>query len=108
MRQGSQVTSTTLKTAKWNGSEILKGSLPVAIGKLKKSAGDDIVVHGSITLARELLTHDLVDQLNLLVYPVVLGQGKRLFGDGIAQSFDNIATRRFSSGVMALTLRPKQ
>ena len=75
------VVSTTLTDAEWNNSIVLKGDVAAEVEKLKTEYDGDIVVHGSAQLARYLIEHDLVDELRLMVYPVVLGSGKRLFGD---------------------------
>ena len=75
------VVSSTLDEAGWNNSTVLKGDVVGAVSKLRQETGGDIVVHGSAQLVQSLLEHDLVDELRLMVYPVVLGSGKRLFGD---------------------------
>jgi dihydrofolate reductase len=75
------VVSSTLNEAGWNNSTVLKGDLVEAVSKLRQATGGDIVVPGSTQLVQTLLEHDLVDELRLMVYPVVLGSGKRLFGD---------------------------
>jgi dihydrofolate reductase len=74
------VVSSTLKQADWTNSTILDGDVVEDVSKLKASTEGLIVVHGSIQLAQTLLEHDLVDELHLMLFPVVLGQGKRLFG----------------------------
>jgi len=74
------VVSSTLKKPEWNNSTVLKGELAAEISKLKQSVDGDIVVHGSARLVQALIEHDLVDELRLMVFPVVLGEGKRLFG----------------------------
>ncbi len=75
------VVSSTLQNPEWNNSTVLKGDVADEVTKLKQELDGDIVVHGSATLVRTLLDRDLVDELRLMVYPVVLGTGKRLFGD---------------------------
>ena len=75
------VVSSTLGEPEWNNSTVLKGDVADEVGKLKQKHDGDIVVHGSARLVQTLLEHDLVDELRLMVYPVVLGSGKRLFGD---------------------------
>jgi dihydrofolate reductase len=74
------VVSSTLEEAKWNNSTVLKGDLVEEVSKLREGAEGDIVVHGSAQLVQALLEHDLVDEVRLMVFPVVLGTGKRLFG----------------------------
>jgi dihydrofolate reductase len=75
------VVSSTLDEAEWNNSTVLRGDVAEAVSKLRKELDGDIVVHGSAQLVRTLLEDDLVDELRLMVFPVVLGSGKRLFGD---------------------------
>ena len=75
------VVSSTLTDPEWSNSTVLGGDLVAEVAKLKDSIGGDIVVHGSASVAQELLERDLVDELRLMVFPVVLGSGKRLFGD---------------------------
>jgi dihydrofolate reductase len=74
------VVSSTLDAPTWNNTTVLKGDVADEVAKLKQDVDGDIVVHGSAQLAQTLLEHDLVDELRLMVYPVVLGTGKRLFG----------------------------
>jgi dihydrofolate reductase len=75
------VVSSTLEHAEWNNSTVLKSDVAEEVGKLRQEQDGDIVVHGSARLVQTLLEHDLVDELRLMVFPVVLGSGKRLFGE---------------------------
>ena len=75
------VVSSTLEDPEWNNSTVLKGDVAEEVGKLKERQDGDVVVHGSPQLVQTLLEHDLVDELRLMVFPLVLGTGKRLFGD---------------------------
>jgi dihydrofolate reductase len=75
------VVSSTLEKAEWNNSTVLKGDVLEEVSKLRQRLDGDIVVHGSAQLVQTLIEHDLVDELRLMVFPVVLGTGKRLFGD---------------------------
>jgi dihydrofolate reductase len=75
------VVSQTLKKADWNNSTILSGNVLEEVKKLKQRLKGDILVSGSARLVQTLIANDLVDQLNLMVFPVILGSGKRLFGD---------------------------
>jgi dihydrofolate reductase len=75
------VVSSTLTDPEWNNSTVISGDLAEEIAKLKDQHDGDIVVHGSAQLVHWLLDNDLVDQLNLMVFPVVLGTGKRVFGE---------------------------
>ena len=74
------VVSSTLREPEWNNSTVLAGDLGQAVDELRRKHDGDIVVHGSAQLVQELLERDLVDELRLMVFPVVLGSGKRLFG----------------------------
>jgi dihydrofolate reductase len=75
------VVSSTLTDPEWTNTTVLDGDVPAAVAKLRDEVDGDIVVHGSGRLARTLLEHDLVDELRLMVFPVVLGAGRRLFGE---------------------------
>ena len=75
------VVSSTLEDPEWNNSTVLKGDVAEEVAKLKQEQDGDIVVHGSARLVQTLVEHDLVDELRLMVFPVVLGSGKRLFGE---------------------------
>ena len=76
------VVSSTLTEPEWTNTTVVAGDdIAATVGKLRDEAGGDVVVHGSPTLAQSLIEHDLVDELRLMVFPVVLGTGKRLFGD---------------------------
>jgi dihydrofolate reductase len=75
------VVSSTLEGPEWNNTTVLEGDVVEGVSKLKQGADGDIVVHGSARLVQTLVEHDLVDELRLMVFPVVLGTGKRLFGD---------------------------
>ena len=74
------VVSSTLEEPKWNNSTVLRGDVVTEVSKLKQELNGDIVVPGSFQLLHTLIEHDLVDELRLKVYPVVLGDGERLFG----------------------------
>jgi dihydrofolate reductase len=75
------VVSSTLEEAKWTNSTVLKGDVVKEVSKLKQELDGDIVVAGSIRLAHALMEHDLVDELRLMIFPVVLGAGERLFDE---------------------------
>ena len=75
------VVSSTLNEPEWTNSTVLKGDVAKEVAKLKDEQDGDIVVHGSAQLVQTLLDNDLVDELRLMVFPVVLGSGKRLFGE---------------------------
>lgn len=95
------VASTTLDRVDWNNSSLIEGDVPDAVRKLKAENGGDIQVHGSGGLIQTLLEHDLVDTLRLWHFPLVLGEGKRLFGPGtIPRSFKLVDTDRTSTGAV--------
>jgi dihydrofolate reductase len=75
------VVSSTLEEAEWNNTAVLKGDVASEVSKLRQGADGDVVVHGSAQLVQTLIEHDLVDELRLMVFPVLLGTGKRLFGE---------------------------
>jgi dihydrofolate reductase len=75
------VVSSTLEDPEWNNSTVLKGEVVSEVSRLKRQLDGEIVIAGSIQLVRTLIAHELVDQLRLMVYPVVLGAGERLFGE---------------------------
>ena len=75
------VVSTTMDDAGWSNSTVLKGDVGEAVAKVKDEVEGDVVVHGSARLVQTLIEHDHVDELRLMVFPVVLGKGKRLFGE---------------------------
>ena len=102
------VVSTTLDEAEWNNSTLIKENVVAEIAKLKEGEGRDITVHGSATLVQTLIEHGLVDRYRLLVYPVVLGEGARLFKEGTAAKLKLVESRAFSSGVTALVYEPER
>jgi dihydrofolate reductase len=75
------VVSSSLSDPEWTNSTVLDGDVVGEVQKLRQEPGGDIVVHGSVQLAQTLIDNDLVDELRLMVFPVVLGAGKRLFGE---------------------------
>ena len=100
------VVSTTLDQVEWNNSTLIKDNIVEAITQLKQEDGRDITVHGSATLVQTLMQHDLVDRYRLLVYPLVLGKGKRLFDEGATATLKLLESQAFSSGVVALVYEP--
>ena len=100
------VVSSTLKSADWNNSTILGGDVVDEVQKLKSDVDGDIVVHGSAQLVQSLVEHDLVDELRLMVFPVILGTGKRLFGEASDKKPLKLADSKIvGDGVAILTYR---
>jgi dihydrofolate reductase len=97
------VVSSTLTDPEWTNSHVLAGDLVEEITKLKGEVGGDIVVHGSASLAQGLLESDLVDELRLMVFPVVLGSGKRLFESGSKKRMRLTGSKTVGDGVLILT-----
>jgi dihydrofolate reductase len=101
------VLSSTLQDPEWSNSTVLKGDLAEEVAKLKREHDGDIVVHGSAQLAQTLIEDDLVDELRLMVFPVVLGSGKRLFGDtSDKKSLQLFDSKVVGDGVAILTYAP--
>jgi dihydrofolate reductase len=97
------VVSTTLEQAEWNNSSLIKGNVAEEVTKLKQQPGRDIGMSGSGTLVQSLLQQGLIDELNLLIYPVVLGRGKRLFQDGSNLTLKLKQSKTSRSGVLLTT-----
>ncbi|WP_326956689.1 MULTISPECIES: dihydrofolate reductase family protein [unclassified Amycolatopsis] len=101
------VVSRTLSGSDWSGVSVVDGDVVEFVRELKARPGGEIQVHGSGDLLQTLIAHDLVDEYRLWLYPVVLGQGRKLFPEGVApKSFEHVETRRTSSGANVLVLRP--
>ncbi len=101
------VVSSTLEDPNWNNSKVLKGDVVDEVSKLKQELDGEIVVLGSPQLARTLIEHDLVDELRLMIYPVVLGAGERLFGDtSDKKPVHLVDTQTVGDGIAILTYEP--
>jgi dihydrofolate reductase len=101
------VVSSTLQDPAWSNSTVLTGDLSEEVAKLKREHDGDIVVHGSAQLAQELIEDDLVDEVRLMVFPVVLGSGKRLFGDtSDKKALRLVDSKVVGDGVAILTYEP--
>ena len=101
------VVSSTLKDPEWANSTVLDGDLAEDVSKLREEYDGDIVVHGSAQLVQALVEHGLVDELRLMVFPVVLGAGKRLFGETSDKRPLRLAdSRTVGDGVAILTYEP--
>jgi dihydrofolate reductase len=104
------VVSTTLDKAEWNNSTLIRDNVAEEVSGLKQRYGGDILVAGSATLARTLMEHDLVDEYRLMVFPIVLGSGKRLFEPGSKTSTLRLVESKpvGPDGVVILTYEPKR
>jgi dihydrofolate reductase len=102
------VVSTTLEEPLgWNNSSLIGGDAAEGVAALKGQDGKDITIVGSDTLARSMLRENLLDELRLMVYPVVVGTGKRLFeGAESPMSLELVQTKTFGNGVVSLDYRP--
>jgi dihydrofolate reductase len=101
------VVSTTLAEATWNNTVIIRDNVPDEVARLKDQYQGDILVAGSATLAGSLQEHNLIDEYHLMVHPVVLGKGKRLFRDGAAgTSLELVDSRKVGPDVLLLIYRP--
>jgi dihydrofolate reductase len=101
------VASTTLTDPQWANTSVLSGDVVAAIGELKAKPGGELQVHGSGNLVRWLFDHDLVDEITLLTYPVVIGQGTRLFPDtGPDRALELVESRVTPGGVTIQIYRP--
>ena len=102
------VVSTTLSDMTWNAM-LLQGDLAEALSRLKQEAGQDILIFGSGQLIHTLYARDLIDEYRLMVFPAVLGSGKRLFPDGDEKkALKLVESRTFPSGVVVLTYQPSR
>jgi dihydrofolate reductase len=101
------VASNTLTDPEWAGTTVLSGDLAAAIGELKAKPGGELQVHGSGSLVRWLLDNELVDEMILLVCPVIVGMGDRLFPDtGPDAALELVESRAFPQGITSQVYRP--
>jgi dihydrofolate reductase len=106
-RATKYVASRTLETLEWEPSQLLKGDVGEAVARLKEEDGPELQVHGSSDLIQTLLRHGLIDELRVWIFPVVLGTGKRLFGEGAQPSaLKLIGSQVSSTGVVMATYEP--
>ena len=98
------VASTTLRKAVWNNSTVLESGVPEAVSKLKNTLDGDILVAGSRTLVNALLRHALIDEYRLMVFPIILGSGMRLFDEAVdATTLELVETKPLGNGAVILT-----
>jgi len=106
-RRPKYVVSSTLQEPKWTNATVLKGGAVSEVSKLKQELAGDIVVYGSAQLVHTLREHDLADELRLMIYPVVVGAGERLFGEtSDTKPMRLINTQTVGDGLAFLTYRP--
>jgi dihydrofolate reductase len=98
------VVSTTMETADWSNSTLIRDNVAEEISALKQQEGGDILVNGSVRLVHTLIEHDLIDEYRLMVYPVVLGSGKRLFEGGAPRTPLKLVETKPTGEVVILTL----
>lgn len=106
-RMKKYVVSTTLQTAPWKESTIIKGNVLEAITTLKQQSGKDIILDGSASLVHSLMDTDLIDEYRFLVVPFIMGRGRRFFPDGMPPAkLRLVESTPLSLGVLALTYQP--
>src|SRR5881628_9857 len=96
------VASRTLTKLAWNNSHLIQGDLSAEVSKLEQQPGKDIVIHGSPGLIQPLMPYDLIDEYRLLVYPLVLGHGKRLFNETSPTNLKLVESETYDTGVVKL------
>jgi dihydrofolate reductase len=100
------VVSTSMQTGEWNNTTVIRGDLVDAVRGLKRDVAGDLLVNGSGQLVRSLMQHDLVDEYRLMVFPVVLGAGKRLFAGGDDSRRLRLTETRTAGDTVILTYTP--
>ena len=100
------VATRTLDAADWANTRLLKGDVATEVAELKTEPGRELQVHGSLDLIQTLVTAELVDEFHVLVFPVVLGDGKRLFDDIVPTALELVESETTSMGAMLQTYRP--
>jgi dihydrofolate reductase len=97
------VVSSTLDKVEWTGAKLIKGNVADEIRKLKQAPGHDLLLSGSAQLFNAMMQEDLIDLYRILLFPIVLGQGKRLFAEGVAKKPLSLSeSRRLTSGALVL------
>lgn len=99
------VVSNSLRRADWVGTEILAGDAAERVRDLKAQPGGDLLVYGSIALVHSLMNHDLIDEYNLMIYPTVLGRGRKLFAQGYASTLMLQECRTLGGGIVLARYR---
>jgi dihydrofolate reductase len=101
------VFSSTLEKAAWNNSTLVRGDVEAYVSRLKQQEGGDLLIYGHGLLAKTLLKHQLLDVLDLSIYPLVVGQGKQFFRQGENATLRLVAAKSFSTGIVKLTYEPQ-
>jgi dihydrofolate reductase len=102
------VPTTTLQEAEWNAT-LIKDNVGEEVTRLKQESGQDILIFGSVELIHSLMQEDLIDEYRLMVFPIVVGNGKRLFhGESQQKEFKRVQSHTFGSGVVVLTYEPSR
>ena len=102
------VPTTTLQEAEWNAT-LIKDNVVEEVTRLKQEPGQDILIFGSVELIHSLMQEDLIDEYRLMVFPIVVGNGKRLFhGESQQKEFKLVQSQTFGSGVVVLTYEPNR
>lgn len=99
------IASTTLRAVEWN-ARLLTGDLASALADIKRQTAQNVLLYGSTALLRTLARESLIDEYCLLIFPIVVGQGERLFRDGESAKLALVSSQTFSSGAVALTYTP--
>jgi dihydrofolate reductase len=102
------VFSSTLESADWNNSTIVRGEVAAEVAKLKQQDGQDLVIYGHGPLGQTLLEHKLLDELRFSVHPVLVGRGTLLFRETEKTTLKLVAAKTLASGVVVLTYQPDQ
>ncbi len=103
------VVSTTLQNLEWTNSHVISANVVEEISKLKEEPGQDLLLEGSGKLLHTLMEHDLVDEYRLMLHPIVLGGGKKLFeSESQAKALKLVETRPLTSGIVILTYHPAE
>jgi dihydrofolate reductase len=102
------VVSRTLKTVTWEYAHVIRGDVADAVSRLKELPGQDILLYGSADLVRALTEHRLIDEYRFMIFPLILGTGKRLFADGSAVRLKLVEAKTLGSGVVILTYLPER
>jgi dihydrofolate reductase len=102
------VVSKTIKTADWNNSTVVTGDLADEVRALKETGSGEILVYGSASIVHTLMPFGLIDEYRLMVYPTILGRGKRLFPEGVKTAVQLVECRQLGSGIVLLKYHAAQ